>query len=377
MGELPSGGCRIPPFSMAALIAPRRATFPLIDPNSRRANRAHLGMHGAGMKIPRRSFLHLAAGAAALPVVSRIASAQAYPTRPVRIIVGFPAGGAADTVARIIAEPMRVSLGRPIVVENIGGANGSIGAGRVARAAPDGYTLGFGQWGTHVANAVAYKLDYDLVKDFEPISLIASGAFLIVSRQDIPANNLIELLAWLRTNPGKAIVGNAGVGSLEHVAAVLFQKTTGTSFQSVPYRGAAPAMQDLVAGHIDMMFESAPVSLPQIRAGAIKAFAVTAKSRLAAAPDIPTVDQAGLPSFYVSVWDALFAPRGTPKEVIAKLNNAVAGSVADTNVRQRLADLGREIYPRGQQTPGALAAFQLGEIDKWWPILNAAGVKPE
>ena len=329
------------------------------------------------MKLPRRKFLHLAAGAAALPTVSRVARGQAYPARPINIVVPFPPGGGTDTVARIIAEPMRASLGRPVIIENVGGANGSIGVGRVARAAPDGYTLSFGQWGTHVANGVAYKLEYDLVRDFEPISLIANTAFIIVGRKGIPANDLNGLIAWLKANPGKATGGNAGVGSMEHVSGLLFQNSSGTSFQSVPYRGTAPAMQDLVAGQIDMEIEGALVAIPQIRAGAVKAFAVTARSRLAAAPDIVTVDEAGLPGFYVSVWDGLFAPKGTPKDVIVKLNAAVSQASADANVLRRLADLGREIFPREQQTPEGLAAFQRAEIEKWWPILKAAGIKGE
>jgi tripartite-type tricarboxylate transporter receptor subunit TctC len=225
------------------------------------------------MRIPRRRFLHLAAGAVALTAVQRIARAQTFPTRPITLIVPFPAGGGTDTVARIIAEPMRASLGRPIIIENVSGANGSIGVGRAARAAPDGYTLSFGQWGTHVANGVAYALDYDLVRDFEPISLIANGPFLIVARKGIPANDLKGLLSWLKANPGKVTAGHDGVGSLEQVGAVMFQNSTGTSLQLVPYRGSAPALQDLVAGQIDMMIEGAIVALPQVRAGAIKALA--------------------------------------------------------------------------------------------------------
>jgi tripartite-type tricarboxylate transporter receptor subunit TctC len=329
------------------------------------------------MKLPRRRFLHLAAGTAALSATSRIAWSQTYPSRPITIIAPAPAGGGTDTIARIIAEPMRVSLGRPIIIENVSGANGSIGVGRVARAAPDGYTLCLGQWGTYVANGVAYKLEYDLVKDFEPISLIASGPFLIFARKSIPANDLKGLLSWLKANPGKVTAGNSGVGSLEHVGAVMFQNSTGTSLQLVPYRGSAPALQDLVAGQIDMMIDGALVALPQVRTGAIKAFALTAKSRLAAAPDIATVDEAGLPGFYLSVWDALFAPERTPREVIAKLNVVVSQALADPNAQRRFADLGREIFPREQQTPEALAAFQKAEIEKWWPLLKAAGVKPE
>jgi tripartite-type tricarboxylate transporter receptor subunit TctC len=327
------------------------------------------------MKPSRRQFLHVAAGAAAFPALS--ARAQVYPSRPISIIVPYPPGGGTDTVARIIAEPMRVSLGQPVIIENVAGAAGSIGVGRAARAAPDGYTLSFGNWGTHVLNGVLYALRYDLVKDFEPMSLISSSAFIIVARKDMPANNLTELLASLKVNPGKVTAGNSGVGSPEHVAELLFQNSTGTSLQSVFYRGAGPSMQDLVAGQIDMIIESALVALPQVRAGAIKAFAVTAKNRLSAAPDIPTVDEAGLPGFYVSFWDALFAPKGTPKELIAKLNAALAQALPDPSVRRRLSDLGREIFPREQQTPEALAALQKAEIDKWWPIIRAANIKGE
>jgi tripartite-type tricarboxylate transporter receptor subunit TctC len=329
------------------------------------------------MKLPRRQFLHLAAGAAAQPAATRIARAQTYPAHPITMIVPFPAGGASDTVARIILEPMRASLGQPIIIENVTGASGTLGVGRVARAAPDGYTLSLGHWQTYVANGAVYALNYDLLNDFEPISLIASGAFSIVARKGIPANDLKGFIAWLKANPGKATAGNSGAGSMEHLGGILFQNSTGTSLQSVPYRGAAPAMQDLVAGQIDMMIEGVLVSLPQIRAGTIKVFAVTAKSRLAASPDLPTVDESGLPGFYLSVWDALFAPKGIPKNVIAKLNAAVAQALADPNVHRRLADLSREIFPREQQTPEALGAFQKAEIEKWWPIMKAAGVKPE
>jgi tripartite-type tricarboxylate transporter receptor subunit TctC len=245
-----------------------------------------------------------------------------------------------------MAESMRVSLGRPVIIENVAGANGSIGVGRVARSANDGYTLGIGNIANLIFNGALYPLEYDLVKDFESISLISTGTFLIIARKGVPANDFKELLAWLKTNPGKATAGNAGVGSPEHVGALQFQNSTGTSLQSVPYRGAGPAMQHLVAGHIDLMIEGALVSLPQVRAGAVKAFAVTAKNRLSAAPDIPTVDEVGSPGIYVSIWDALFAPRGTPKELIAKLNAALAQALVNPSVRGRLADLGREIFPR-------------------------------
>jgi tripartite-type tricarboxylate transporter receptor subunit TctC len=286
-------------------------------------------------------------------------------------------GGPLDTIGRIISERMRVSLGRPFIIENIAGANGSIGVGRVARAAADGYTISIGSWGTHVVNGATYALRYDPLNDFEPISLICSYPFLIVAKKAVPANDLNGLIAWLNANPDKASSGTSGAGGPFEVAGVFFQKLTGTRFQHVPYRGGAPAMQDLVAGNIDIMFADTTTALPQVRAGAIKACAVTAKARLAAAPEIPTVDEAGLPGFYVSLWQGLWSPAGTPKDVIAKLNAAVVDALADASVRRRLADIGQEIFPRDQQTPEFLAAFQKAEIEKWWPIIKAAGIKAE
>jgi tripartite-type tricarboxylate transporter receptor subunit TctC len=257
------------------------------------------------------------------------------------------------------------------------GAGGSIAVGRVARAAPDGYTLGIGQWTTHVVNGAIYALAYDLLNDFEPISLIARFPQLIVAKNATPANDLKGLIAWLRANPDKVSAGTAGAGSPQHVGGVLFQNMTATRFHFVPYRGGAPAMQDLVAGQIDMMIDTPTNSLPHVRAGKIKAYAVTAKTRSEAAPDIPTVDEAGLPEFYLSIWSALWAPKGTPKDVIGTLNAAVVTALADPAVRQRFADLGQEIFPREQQTPGALYAHHKAEIEKWWPIIKAAGIKAE
>jgi tripartite-type tricarboxylate transporter receptor subunit TctC len=274
-----------------------------------------------------------------------------------------------------MAQHMRTSLGQNVIVENVAGANGNIGVGRVARAAPDGYTISIGHWSTHVVNGAVYPLPYDLLKDFEPISLIATNSYLIVAKNAVQANDLKSFIAWLKANPDKASEGTAGPGSPQHVSGVFFQNATGTRFQFVPYRGAAPAMQDLLAGQIDMIIDDPTNSLPQVRAGKIKAFAVTARSRLAAAPDIPTVDEAGLPGFYFSRWHALWAPRGTPKDVIAKLNTAVVGALADPAVRSRLADLGQEIFPREQQTPQALGAYHKAEIEKWWPMIKAAGIK--
>ena len=329
------------------------------------------------MKLPRRQFLHLAAGVAALPAVSQIARAQVYPTRPIMMIVPFPPGGGADGIARIVAERMRVALGQPVIIENVGGANGSIGVGRAARSAGDGYTLVIGLWNTHVANGALYTLSYDVMKDFEPISLFASNPHLIVAKKTMPADDLKGLIAWLKANPEKASQGHPGVGSPGHVSGVLFQNISGTRFQFVPYRGGGPAMQDLVAGQIDMMIEPPTASLPQVRAGTIKAYAVTANSRMAAAPDIPTVDEAGLPGLYLSNWYALFAPKGTPKNVIDRLNAAVGDALADPAVRSRLAEQGQELPTREQQTPAALVALQKTEIEKWWPIIKAANIKGE
>jgi tripartite-type tricarboxylate transporter receptor subunit TctC len=324
----------------------------------------------------RRRFLASFVFAAAFGNVA-IAAEQVYPSRPITMIVPFAAGGPTDTIARILAEHMRVSLDQPVILENVTGAAGSIGVGRVARAAGDGYTLVIGVWGTHVLNGAIYPLQYDLLKDFEPISLLASNPMVIVAKKAMPAKDLMELIAWLKANPDKASAGTTGTGGASHVAAILFQKETGTRFQFVPYRGLAPAMQDLVAGQIDMMIDNPATSLPQARAGTIKAYATTAKARLAAAPDIPTADEAGLPGFNVSQWTALWAPKGTPKDIIAKLNAAVVESLADKNVLARLADLGQSIPPRDQQTPESLGAYQKAEIEKWWPIIKEANIRVE
>ncbi len=301
--------------------------------------------------------------------------ADVYPSQPITMVVPFAAGGPTDTIARIVSERMSASLGRPIVVENAVGAAGTVGTGRVARANPDGYTVCVGFLGTHVLNGAIYTLPYDVQKDFEPIALLASNPQLIVAKKATPAKDLKELIEWLKANPGKAAQGTAGVGSPAHIAGAYFQRASGTTFQFAPYRGAAPAMQNLVGGHIDLMFDQASNALPHVRNGSIKAYAVTAKVRLASAPDIPTVDEAGLPEFYISVWSAMWAPKGTPQEVIGKLNAAVVDALADKTVQQRLADLGQEVPPRGQQTPGALATFQKSEIEKWWPIVRGMNLQ--
>jgi len=318
----------------------------------------------------------VAAFAALLAGIGGIA-AQTYPSRPVTVVVAFAAGGSGDTITRILADHMRTELGQTIVVENVGGAAGSIGVGRVARAAPDGYTISSGNWPTHVLNGAVYALNYDVLKDFEPISLIATESIVLVSRKDLPAAKLTDLIAWLRANPDKATAGTTGPGGVGHVVGILFQKETGTRFQFVPYRGLGPAIQDMIAGQIDIMFDTSANSLPQVRTGNVKAFAVTSKTRLAAAPDIPTMEEAGLPGFQLSNWRGLWAPKGTPRDVIAKLNGAVRSALADPAVRKRLADLGQELFPPEQLTPEALGALQQAEIEKWWPVIKAANIKAQ
>jgi tripartite-type tricarboxylate transporter receptor subunit TctC len=305
------------------------------------------------------------------------ASAQVYPSRPVTMIVPFPAAGPADVLARIISERMRVSLGQSVIVENVSGAAGSIAVGRVARAASDGYTLILGNLGTHVVNGAIYSLPYDVLNDFEAVALLPSNNQLIIASKATPAKDLKDLIAWVKASGDKVTVGTAGVGSPSHITAVYFQNTTGARFQLVPYRGTPQVIQDLVAGQIDLVFDQASSSLPQVRSGTIKAYAVTAKTRLAAAPDIPTADEAGLPGFYSSIWFGLWVPKGTPKDIVSKLNAAVVDALADPAVRSRLADLGSEIPPREQQTPPALANFHKSEIEKWWPIIKAANIKGE
>jgi len=305
------------------------------------------------------------------------AAAQSYPSRPIKMIVPFPAGGPTDTLGRIVAERMRESLGQAIILENIVGASGSIGVGRLAHAAGDGYTFGIGNWGTFVLNGAVLALPYDVRFDFEPLSLLVANPLLIIAKKTMPAGDLEQLIAWLKANPGKASLGTGGAGGLSTVAGVLLQKETGVRLQFVPYRGLGPALQDLMAGQIDIMIDGTTNMLPQVRAGSIKAYAVTAKSRLAMAPDIPTVDEAGLPGFHISSWHALWAPKGTPRNAIAKLNAAVVDALSDPVVRARLAELGQEIFPREQQTPEALRVLQKAEIDRWWPIIKAAGIKSE
>jgi tripartite-type tricarboxylate transporter receptor subunit TctC len=328
------------------------------------------------VKLPRRQFLHLAASAAALPAIPRIARAQAYPARPITLVIPLAAGGGADVVLRIIAERMRTFLGQTIVIENVTGASGSIGTGRVFRAAPDGYTLGAGNWGTHVANGAIYALPYSVASDFEPVALHQIFYYILTARNGLPANNLNELIVWLKANPNRATLGTPGVGGQPHLAGILFQSLTGTTIQHVPYRGAGPATQDVIAGQIDLVFGD-PSIVPAVRTGSVKAIAVTAKQRLPSVPDVPTAEESGLPGFSFANWVGIFAPKGTPKDIVGKLSNAVTSALADPSTRSRLLDLGVEIPSREQQSPEGLAALQKADIEQWWPIIKAANIKPE
>jgi tripartite-type tricarboxylate transporter receptor subunit TctC len=305
------------------------------------------------------------------------AGAQPYPSRPITLIAPFPAGGPSDALARILSEPIRTALGQPVVIENVAGAGGNIGIGRLARAAPDGYTIGIGQWSTQVVNAVTYALPYDVLTDFEPISLLVITPQLIIARKNFPAGSVKELIDWLKANPDKASAATVGAAGGAQVTGVYFQQATGTRFGFVPYRGGAPAMQDLIAGQVDIMFDQGANAVGQVKTGAIKAYAVLTKDRWPALPDVPSIDEAGVPSLYVSYWHGLWAPKGTPKEIVGKLNAAVVSALGDAAVRQRLADIGQEVLPRDQQTPEALAAYHKAETEKWWPIIRASNLKAE
>jgi tripartite-type tricarboxylate transporter receptor subunit TctC len=306
-----------------------------------------------------------------------MAAAQTWPSRPITVIVPFPAGGATDSLARYLAEQIRPILGQPIVIENVGGAAGSLGVGRAVRSAADGYTLSIGTSTTHVLTGGFYALPFDLLNDLEPVIRIGSEPLLIVGRKSFPADDLKGLIAWLKANPDKASVGNAGVGGTGHLTGVSFQKETGTIFQSVPYRGNGPAMQDLLSGQIDFMIEPASNFRSLLAAGSVKPFAITGKTRLKSAADIPTADEAGLPGFFASLWYGLWVPKGTPKDIIAKLNATMVQVLADPQVKKHFDELGIEITPLVQQSPEALRAYQKAEAERWWPIIKAANIKME
>ena len=305
------------------------------------------------------------------------AQAQSFPSKPITIVVPTSPGGPPDTLARLLSEPMRASLGQPIVVENATGAGGTMGVARVARAAPDGYTVSIGHFNSHVISSVTYNVPYDPLKDFEPVAMLVSAPMVFIARQALPAQNLRELVAWLKSNPDKASFGSVGVGGPARVWGAHFQQSTGVRFQFVPYRGAVLIVQDMLAGHIDLGCMEGSNVVPHLRSGKIRVHAVLTKTRWSAAPDAPTIEETGVPGLQMTFWHGLWAPKGTPGDVVAKLNAAVVSALADPTVRARLADLGQEVAPREQQTPGALAAHHKAEIEKWSPIINATGIKTQ
>jgi tripartite-type tricarboxylate transporter receptor subunit TctC len=303
------------------------------------------------------------------------ASAENFPSHPITIVVPFSAGGPSDAMARILAERMKVTLGETLLVENVTGAGGSIGVGRAVRSPPDGYTISFGHLGTHVANGAIYKLGYDLVADLEPVVLLPSNPMIVVSKNAVPAKSLKELLEWLKSRPTPATAGTAGAGSGSHIAGLYFENVSGIKLQYVPYRGTAPALNDLVAGQIDIIIDQTSNSINQVRGGTIRAYAITADKRIESAPDVPTVDEAGLPGFHMTLWSGLWVPKGTPKEIVDKLNAAAVDALNDSAVRKQLENLGLQMPPKDQLTPQALGDWQKAEIAKWWPVIKAANVK--
>jgi len=317
------------------------------------------------------------AAIAALLALSGNARADNYPSHPITVIVPFSAGGPSDAMMRILAERMKLTLGETVLIENVTGAGGSLGVGRTVRSPPDGYTIGFGHLGTNVANGAIYKLGYDLVTDLEPVVLLPSNPMIIVSKNAVPAKSLKELLAWLKSRPAPPTAGTAGAGSGSHIAGLYFENVSGIKLQYVPYRGTGPALNDLVAGQIDVIVDQTSNSINQVRGGNIRAYAVTADKRLEQAPDIPTTDEAGLPGFHMTLWSGLWVPKGTPKDIVAKLNAAAVDALNDPAARKQLENLGLQMPAKDQLTPEALGAWQKAEIAKWWPIIKAADVRVE
>ncbi|MBR0716165.1 tripartite tricarboxylate transporter substrate binding protein BugD [Bradyrhizobium liaoningense] len=315
--------------------------------------------------------------AALLAVLAFTGAARAdnFPSRPITIIVPFSAGGPSDAMARILAERMKVTLGQALLVENVTGAGGSIGVGRAVQSPPDGYTISFGHLGTHVANGAVYKLNYDLVADLVPVVLLPSNPMIVVSKNAVPAKSLAELIAWLKSRTSPATAGTAGAGSGSHIAGVYFESATGIKLQYVPYRGTGPALNDLIAGQIDVIVDQTSNSINQVRAGTIRAYAISDDKRLASAPDIPTAQEAGLNGFTMTLWSGMWVPKGTPKDIVAKLNAAAVEALGDPGVKKQMENLGLEMPPQGQLTPEALGAKQKAEIAKWWPIIKAANIK--
>jgi len=313
----------------------------------------------------------------ALTTFGTNALADNFPSHPITIVVPFSAGGPSDAMARILAERMKQRLGETILVENVTGAGGSIGVGRAVRSPPDGYTISFGHLGTHVANGAIYKLGYDPVADLDPVVLLPSNPMIVVSKNAVPAKTLQELLAWLKARPAPAAAGTAGAGSASHIAALYFESVTGIKLQYVPYRGTGPAMNDLVAGQIDLIVDQTSNSIGQVRAGNIRAYAITDQKRLEHAPDIPTTDEAGLPGFHMTLWSGMWVPKGTPKEIVAKLNAAAVDAMNDPTVRKQFENLGLRMPAADQLSPEALGAWQKAEVKKWWPMIKAGNISVE
>ncbi|MBR0828226.1 tripartite tricarboxylate transporter substrate binding protein BugD [Bradyrhizobium manausense] len=305
------------------------------------------------------------------------AHADSFPSRNITIIVPFSAGGPSDAMARILAERMKVTLGQAVLVENVTGAGGSIGVGRAVQSPPDGYTISFGHLGTHVANGAVYKLNYDLVADLVPVVLLPSNPMIVVSKNAVPATSLIELIAWLKSRPSPATAGTAGAGSGSHIAGVYFESAAGIKLQYVPYRGTGPALNDLIAGQIDVIVDQTSNSINQVRAGTIRAYAISDEKRLVSAPEIPTAQEAGLKGFTMTLWSGMWVPKGTPKEIVTKLNAAAVEALSNPGVKKQMENLGLEMTPQDQLTPEALGARQKAEIAKWWPMIKAANIKME
>ena len=320
----------------------------------------------------------LVAGFAVVLHLATPAAAQTYPSRPITLLVPFAAGGPADSLARMLGQRMQITLGQPLVVENVAGAAGSLGVGRVVRAAPDGYTIGIGHLGTHVFNGAMYNLSYDLVRDLEPIAPLTSSVYVLVSKKDVPASDVTGLVAWLKANPDQASAATAGIGSVGHVASVYFQKMTGVQLRIVPYRSGSAADTDVMAGHVTLIFDQLTGGSAQLYRGAtLHPFAVAARARLASLPDIPTVDEAGLPGLYVSTWYGFWAPKGTPRPIIDKLNAAANAALDDPELRRQLVEQEAQFPGADQRSPEALGALQKAEIDTWWPVIKAANIKVE
>jgi tripartite-type tricarboxylate transporter receptor subunit TctC len=321
--------------------------------------------------------LRLLAALVVLPLIAAAASAETYPSHPVTMFVGFPPGGPTDALARILADGMKSALGQTVVVETVSGASGTIASGRVAHADPDGYTIGIGNWSSHVGSPAIFRLDYDVLNDLQPIALLASSPLWVLGKEAIPPKTAAELIAWVKSNTQAATFGTVGTGSAAQLCGIYFQQKTGARLQFVPYHGAGPAIQDIVAGHIDLSCLEASATLPAVEAGQAKAFAVLSEKRWPKSPDTPTMIESGVPGLSISFWHGLWTTKGTPKAVVARLDAAVKAALADPAVRQRLEALGQVIFPPEQQNPAALAAYHKAETEKWWPIIKDAGLKAE